>query len=160
MLGEVTLRVRLGATLAVVGALGAVAAGSHVANAATPDTFTVVSAGTTAGSPDQLTVVVDSPSTLTGLSAGFVNGGVDAYDQTLTAGPTETDPTDPTQTQSSWTASIPAGAGGLSLGSYTITLNGTFADTTTPYSLATADPFSFQATSSVTLAAASTSLGR
>ena len=160
MLGEVTLRARLGATLAVIGALGAVAAGSHAANAATPDTFTVVSAGTTAGSPDQLTVVVDSPSTLTGLSAGFVNGGVDAYDQTLTAGPTGTDPTDPTQTQSSWTASIPAGAAGLPLGSYTITLNGTFADTTTPYSLATADPFSFHATSSVTLAAASTSLGR
>ena len=130
-----------------------------MANAATPDTFTVVSAGTTAGSPDQLTVVVDSPSALTGLSAGFVNGGVDAYDQTLTAGPTGTDPTDPTQTQSSWTASIPAGAAGLSLGSYTITLNGTFTDTT-PYSLATADPFSFQATSSVTLAAASTSLSR
>jgi hypothetical protein len=104
-----------------------------------------------------LTVVVDSPSTLTGLSAGFVNGGVDAYDQTLTAGPAGTDPSDPTQTQSSWTASIPAGVSGLPLGSYTITLNGTFADTTT-YSLATADTFSFQAQSSVALSAANTSL--
>jgi hypothetical protein len=119
MFGEVTVRAGLGATLAVIGALGAVAAGSHAANATiADDTFTVVSALTSVGNSDQLTVVVDSPSTLTGLSAGFVNGGVDAYDQTLTAGPAGTDPSDPTQTQSSWTASIPAGVSGLPLGSY------------------------------------------
>src|SRR3984957_16604641 len=161
MLGEVTLRARLGATLAVIGALGVVAAGSHGGNAPTADDpFAVVSLLTTAGNQDQLTAVVDSPSTLTGLSAGFVSGGVDKYDQAFTAGPTGTDPTDPTQTQSTWTASIPAGASGLPLGSYTITLTGTFADTTTPYSLPTGDPYSFQASSSVTLSAASTSLSR
>jgi hypothetical protein len=157
MFGEVTVRTRFGATLAVIGALGAIAAGSHAANAATADTFTVVSALTTVGNPDQLTVVVDSPSTLTGLSAGFVNDGVDAYDQPLTLGSAVTDPTDPTQTVSTWTANIPAGPSGLPLGSYSISLTGTFADTTT-HSLATGDTFRFDATSSVTLSAANASL--
>ena len=94
------MRASLGATLAVLGALGAIAAGSHAANAATPDTFTVVSALTTVGNSDQLNIVVDSPSTLTGLSVGFVSGGVDTFDQTLTsAGAPVQDPTDQTQTQ-------------------------------------------------------------
>jgi hypothetical protein len=157
MFGEVTVRASLGATLAVIGALGAIAAGSHAANAATTDTFTVVSALTTVGNPDQLTVVVDSPSTLTGLSVGFVNDGVDAYDETLTPGSAVAVPTDPTQTESTWTANIPAGASGLPLGSYSVSLTGTFADTTT-YSLATGDTFNFDATSSVTLSAANASL--
>jgi hypothetical protein len=158
MLGEVTLRASLGATLAVIGALGVIAAGSHAANASpADDTFTLVSALTTVGNSDQLNVVVDSPSTLSGLSAGFVSGGVDAYDQTLTPSSTATDPSDPTQTETTWTADIPAGASGLALGNYTITLNGTFADAAT-YSLVTANTFSFHATSSVTLTASSASL--
>jgi hypothetical protein len=157
MFGEVTVRTRFGATLAVIAALGAIAAGSHAANAATADTFTVVSALTTVGNPDQLTVMVDSPSTLTGLSAGFVNAGVDAYDQTLTPGSTVTDPADPTQTVSTWTANIPAGPSGLPLGSYSISLTGTFADATSS-TVATADTYSFHATSSLTLSAANTSL--
>ena len=82
------------------------------------DTFTVVSAGATACQPDQVTVVVDSPSTLTGLTAAVPDSGaVDAYDQPLTLGSTAPDPTDPTQTETTWTASIPAGASGLALGS-------------------------------------------
>jgi len=139
------MRARLGATLAVLAALGAVAAGSHAANAATPDTFTVVSAGAPPGSPDQVTVVVDSPSTITGLTAGFVAGsGTDRFDQVLTPGATETDPSDSTQTQSTWTATIPVGASGLALGNYQIKLDGTFADSGT-YSIANATwvPFSF-----------------
>lgn len=163
MLGEVTLRATIGATLAVLGAVGAVAAGSHAANAATPDTFTVVSAGATSGSPDQVTVVVDSDtaSNLTGLQAQFLTGGAGgavAYSENLTAGPTETDPADPTQTQSTWTANVPAGASGLALGSgYSISLNGTFSDNTTSL-VAGAGTFDFLATSAVTLNAASTSL--
>jgi hypothetical protein len=157
MLGEVTLRARLGATLAVIGALGVVAAGSHAANATTADdTFTVVSAGTTAGSPDQLTVVVDSPSAITDLTAGFGTGG---FTLPLTAGATETDPSDQTQTQSTWTATIPVGASGLALGTYTITLAGTFSDAGTD-SVAAPAQFSFLADPSVTLSAASTSLSR
>lgn len=149
------MRASLGATLAVIGALGAIATGSHAANAATPDTFTVVSAGATPGSPDQLTVVVDSPSTITDLTAGFGPGG---FTLPLTPGATETDPADPTQTQSTWTATIPVGASGLALGTYTITVDGTFSDSGTD---SVADPmqFHFWAESSVTLAAASDSLG-
>ncbi len=149
------MRARLGATLAVIGALGVVATGSHAANAATADdTFTVVSAGTTAGSPDQLTVVVDSPSAITDLTAGFGTGG---FTLPLTAGATQTDPADPTQTQSTWTATIPVGASGLALGTYTITLAGTFSDAGTD-SVAAPAQFNFLADSSVTLAAASDSL--
>ena len=149
------MRARLGATLAVIGALGAVAAGSHAANATTAaDTFTVVSARATPGSPDQLTVVVDSPSTITDLTAGF---GASGFTLPLTPGATETDPADPTQTQSTWTATIPVGASGLALGTYTITVDGTFSDSSTD---SVADPmlFNFWAESSVTLAAASDSL--
>jgi hypothetical protein len=157
MLGEVTVRASLGATLAVIAAVGAIAAGSHAANAATADTFTVVSAGASAANPDQVTVVVESPSTLTGLTAQFLAGGVDAYAQTLTPGSTAPDPADPTQTDSTWTANIPAGTSGLALGGYSITLQGTFADAGT-YTQADAGAFSFLATSSVTLIAAHTSL--
>lgn len=156
MLGEVTLRASLGATLAVLGALGAIAAGSHAANAATADTFTVVSAGATAGNPDQVTVVVDSPSTLTSLTAQFWLGS-DDYNTPLTPGPTVTDPTDPTQTQSTWTANIPAGASGLPLGHYGITLAGVFADSGT-YLDGGNGFFSFLAASSVTLTAANANL--
>jgi hypothetical protein len=46
-LENVTVRASLGAALAVVAALGAIAAGSHTANAATADTFTVVGVGVT-----------------------------------------------------------------------------------------------------------------
>jgi hypothetical protein len=157
MLGEVTVRAGLGATLAVIAALGGLAAGSQAANAATADTFTVVSAGASATNPDQLTVVVESPSTITGLTAQFLAGGVDQYDQTLTPGSTAPDPADPTQTDSTWTANIPAGASGLALGSYSITLKGTFADASTD-SQADAGAFSFLATSSVTLMASKTNL--
>jgi hypothetical protein len=161
MLGEVTLRATLGATLAVLGAVGAIAAGSHAANAAaTPDTFTVVSVLTSVGNSDQLNVVVESPSTLSSLSAGFVAGGTDVFDQTLTQqGTGVPDPNDSTQTDTTWTASIPAGASGLALGTYSVTLTGVFSDSTTPYSVATSDTYPFLATSSVTLNATSTSLG-
>ena len=153
------MRASLGATLAVLGAVGAVAAGSHAANAATPDTFTVVSAGATSGSPDVVTVVVDSPSTLTGLTASFVtSAAVDAYDQPLTLASSAPDPNDSTQTETTWTANVPAGASGLALGSgYSISLGGTFSDASTS-SVASAGTFDFLATSAVTLNAASTSL--
>ena len=55
------------------------------------------------------------------------------------------------------TASIPAGASGLALGKYSITLNGTFADAGTD-SVPTDTPYNFFADSSLTLSAANTSL--
>ena len=124
------MRAGLGATLAVLSALGAVAAGSHAANAATPDTFTVVSAGATAGNPDQLTVVVDSPSTLLSLMAPLSAGSSSTpFPQDLTLGSTEADPSDSSQSQTTWTANISASSvSGLPLGSYTVSLTGTFAD--------------------------------
>jgi len=158
------LRASLGTTFALLGALGATAAGTLTANAspaAEPpaDTFTVVSAGASAGNPDQLTVVVDSPSTIAGLTAKFlISTGADAHDQALTQQSSETDPADAAQTQTTWTASIPAGASGLPLGNYVMDLLGTFADSTTSYTSYNADAFSFDATSSVTLAAANTNL--
>jgi hypothetical protein len=160
MLGEVTLRASLGAALAVLGAVGAIAAGSLTASAdpvPSTDSFTVVSAGASAANPDQLTVVVDSASTITGLTAQFLNGAVDAYDQALTPGSTAPDPTDPTQTETTWTADIPAGTSGLPLGMYSITLNGTFSDAGT-YSQPEAGRFGFFATAALTLAAANTNL--
>ena len=135
------MRASLCAALAVLGTLGAVAAGSVTANASTADTFTVVSAGSSTANPDQLTVVLDSTSTIASVTAWFEADGVREYDQILTPGSTAPDPTDPTQTESTWTANIPTGAAGLPPGSYSITLNGTFADTTT-YSQADAGAFS------------------
>ena len=161
MWGETMLRSSLGVSLTLLGVLGATAAGSvtaYASPAAEPpaDTFTVVSAGAATGNPDQLTVVVDSPSTISDLTAQLVQGGY-SYSQALTAQTSETDPSDSTQTQSTWTANIPVGTSGLPLGSYVIDLNGTFADSTS-YTLDTTDGFSFDATSSVTLTAASTNL--
>jgi hypothetical protein len=143
MLGVVLLRASLGATLALLGALGAIAAGTLTANASPSDeppadTFAVVSAAATAGNPDQLTVVVDSPSTLAGLTAQFLTTGTDVFGQTLTFQSSETDPTDSTQTQTTWTANIPVGAdgSGLPLGNYDVNLTGTWTDSSTPlYSL-------------------------
>jgi hypothetical protein len=152
------LRARFGAALAVLGAVGAITTGSHAASASTADSFTVVSAGASAANPDQLSVVVDSPDTITALSAVFVSGSPYMYDQSLKLASTSTDPTDPTQSQTAWTASIPAGASGLELGTYSVTLNGTFADAGTDSHPAAAI-FPFLATSSVTLAAADSSLG-
>ncbi|MCW2933648.1 MAG: hypothetical protein JWM19_4610 [Actinomycetia bacterium] len=157
------LRASLGTTLVLLGVLGATAAGSLTANAspadAPADTFTVVSAGASASNPDQLSVVVDSSSTIAGLTAQFLANNTDAYDQALTPGSTVGDPADPSQTQSTWTANIPAGTGGLPLGDYSITLNGTFTDSTSAtYSQSDAGTFSFLATSAVTLQAASTEL--
>jgi hypothetical protein len=144
-LGEVTLRASFGAALAVLGAVGAIAAGSHAASASaadTPtDTFTVVSAGASSANPDQLTVVLDSPSTIAGLAAWFMADGGSQYDTSLTPGSAAPDPTDPTQTETTWTADIPVGASGLPLGSYAITLVGTFDDTSN-YSLDNAGSFS------------------
>jgi hypothetical protein len=159
MLGEVTLRAGLGATLAVLGALGAVAAGSHAANAATPDTFTVVSAGATPGNLDQLTVVVDSPSTLLSLQASLSDGSSSSPDpQDLALGSTEIDPSDSSQSQTTWTASIAAGsASGLPLGSYTVSLTGTFADSTQS-TQSDVGSFNFFATSEVGLQASPTTL--
>ena len=157
------LRASFGTTLALLGALGATAAGSLTANAspaAEPpaDTFTVVSAGASAGNPDQLTVVVDSPSTVVGLTAKFlVTTGADAFDQVLTQQSAEADPADSTQTESTWTATIPAGTSGLPIGNYTINLGGTFTDSAS-YTASSVAAFYFHATSSVTLAAANTNL--
>ena len=165
MLGEVTLRASLGAALAVLGAVGAVAAGSLTASASVgvtvpipADTFDVVSAGASATNLDQLTVVVDSTTTVAALSARFLTNGVDAYDQTLTLAASVADPTGPTgSTQTTWTADVPAGASGLPLGTYSITLNGSFGDSVT-YSQPDAGVFSFFAASAVTLAAAPANL--
>jgi hypothetical protein len=159
LLGEVTLRVRLGATLAVIGALGTLATGSHVANAATADTFTVAAAMAMDGSPDQVLVTVDSPSSFSSLTAGFSAAGSAGYSTALTLmpGTTMTDPTDPTQTQSSWTATVPVGASGLTLGTYEIAVNATFTDSGT-YSVDNAGSFSFLAGSSATLVAANDNL--
>jgi hypothetical protein len=165
MLGEVTLRASLCTALAVLGAVGAVAAGSLTASAsadAVPipaDTFDVVSAGASATNLDQLTVVVDSTSTVATLSAQFLTNGVDAYDQTLTLASTAADPTGPTgSTQTTWTANLPAGASGLPLGAYSVTLNGSFTDSGTTHSQPDAGVFSFFATSALTLAAAQANL--
>jgi hypothetical protein len=154
LLGEVTLRVGLGATLAVISALGTLAAGSQVANASTTDTFTVVSAGATAGNPDQLTVVVDSPSTLNSLEAPLSDGSSSSpYPLDLALSSTEVDPSDSSQTQTTWTASIAAGSvSGLPLGSYTVSLTGTFADST-QYIQSDVGSFNFFATSRVGLQA-------
>ncbi|HEX3966319.1 MAG TPA: hypothetical protein VHZ03_58350 [Trebonia sp.] len=157
------MRASFGTTLALLGALGAIAAGPLTANAspadAPADTFTVVSAGVSASNPDQLSVVVDSLSTIAGLTAHFLANNTDAYDQALAPGSTAADPADPSQTQSTWTANILAGTAGLPLGDYSITLNGTFTDSTNAtYSKSDAGMFSFLATSAVTLVAASTKL--
>jgi hypothetical protein len=157
------LRASVGTALALLGALGATAAGTLTANASpaaepAADTFSVVSAAASASNPDQLTVVVDSPSTVADLTAKFLTSAAsDAYDQALAQQSSVTDPADSTQTQTTWTANIPAGASGLALGSYTINLDGTFADSTSS-TLATGAPFSFDATSAVTLAATRTNL--
>jgi hypothetical protein len=160
MFGEVTLRASLGATLAVLGALGAIAAGSHVANASNADdTFTVVQTQVSAGNPYQVLFETDSPTTpgLDGLSVAFMKGAVDAYDQQLRALPSHTDPNNPSMTVGMWVADIPAGASGLPLGTYSMTLNGTFGDGGTD-SVATGVTAPFLASSAVTLSAAPTSL--
>jgi hypothetical protein len=160
MFGEVTLRASLGATLAVLGALGAIAAGSHVANASNADdTFTVIQTQVSAGNPYQVLFETDSPTTpgLDGLSVAFMKGAVDAYDQELRELPSHTDPNNPSMTVGMWVADIPAGASGLPLGTYSMTLNGTFGDGGTD-SVATGVTAPFLASSSVTLSAASTSL--
>src|ERR1700722_4745525 len=130
MLEKVMLRAGLGATLVTLGALGAPLRGSLTANASpaaepAADTFSVVSANASATNPDQLIVVVDSPSTGASLTAGFgTSTATDAYNQALAQQASETDPADPAQTQTTWTANIPTGASGLALGSYVINLSG------------------------------------
>jgi hypothetical protein len=164
MLGEVMLRASLGTTLALLGALGATAAGTLTANASPAgvpaDTFTVVSAGVSAINPDLLTVTVDSSTQITDLTASLYSGTTDELDQPLTLmpGSTTTDPAG--DTQSTWTAAIPVGTSpnGLALGSYTINLAATYSDSN-PSSVTDAGAFSFLATSAVTLAAANTNLG-
>lgn len=157
------LRASLGTTLTLLGALVATAAGTVTANAspadAPADSFTVVSAGASASNPDQLTVVVDSSSTINDLTASLLSGANDEYDATLTQSSSVTDPSDATATQTTWQATIPAGTSpsGLALGSYTVSLNATYSDTTTS-SAASAGTFSFLAASAVTLTAANTTL--
>lgn len=152
------LRAGLGATLVTLGALGATLTGSLTANASpaaepAADTFSVVSANASTTNPDQLIVVVDSPSAITSLTAGFGTSTVtDAYSQALASQSSETDPADPAQTQTTWTANIPTGASGLALGSYVISLSGIFGDSTA-YTAPGSYPFSFLAASAVTLAA-------
>jgi hypothetical protein len=155
MFGEVTLRGRLVTALAILGALGATVAGSLTAYASPAEqpayTFSVVSTGASPGDPDQLMIVVDSPSTLTGLTAYL-----DDYAEVLTEQSSETDPTDSTQTETTWTADIPDGTSGLALGTYSIGLSGTFSDPGSyeDYNLGSVGVFNFDAASSVTLTAA------
>ena len=162
------LRASLGTTLAFLGVLGAVAAGSLTANAspaAEPpaDTFTVVSAGNSA--PNQLTVVVDSPSTITGLTASLIRGTAvtigtdDVYDVALTPSSSIADPNDSTQTQTTWVATIPLGTSpsGVALGIYSVNLTATYSDTTTS-KLTDAGPFGFVVRETVTLTASRTNL--
>jgi hypothetical protein len=171
MFGEVTLRARLGTTLAVLGALGAIAAGSLTASARADtipipaDQFDVVSAGASATNPDQLTVVVDSVSTVASLSAQFLANGTGVYGETLTLASTAADPTGPAgSTQTTWTATIPVGTyaspgSGLPIGDYAVSVNGAFTDSATAtYSLPYAGWIDFFATSAVTLTAPSTNL--
>ena len=98
------MRARLGTALAVLGALGAIAAGSLTATASAADSyvvpipadqFDVVSAAASPANPDQLTVVVDSLSPVAGLTAQFLTNDVDTYDEVLTLASTVTDPTGP-----------------------------------------------------------------
>jgi hypothetical protein len=155
------LRAGLSAALVVIAAVGMTASGafSQKASAAEPpaDTFSVAPSGLTTGA-DQLTVVLDSPSALTGVTAEFETSvaGAAPYTQSLSLQSTETDPQDSNQTQTTWTVNIAESA--LPLGNYALDLLGTFSDSTsyTAYGVGT---FSFDATSSVTLAAAHTSLG-
>jgi hypothetical protein len=157
MFGEVTLRASLGATLAVLGALGAIAAGSHVANASsTDDYFTVVSVS---GNAQQLTFVTESPTAdlPQGMTLELMQGAVDVYNQVLRPLPSHPDPNDPSLTVSTWITSIPVGTLGPPLGTYSMTLTTSFADGGTD-TVATGDTLPFLASSSVTLSAASTSL--
>jgi hypothetical protein len=157
MFGEVTLRASLGATLAVLGALGAIAAGSHVANASsTDDYFTVVSVS---GNAQQLTFVTESPTAdlPQGMTLELMQGAVDVYNQVLRPLPSHPDPNDPSLTLSTWITSIPVGTLGPPLGTYSMTLTTSFADGGTD-TVATGDTLPFLASSSVTLSAASTSL--
>jgi hypothetical protein len=138
MLGEVMLRASLGTTLALLAALGVTAAGSLAANAspadAPADTFTVNLVTTVSPSlPNQLSVIVKSPSTITGLTASMMSGTDDEYDAALTMHSSFPDPTDPTQTITQWQAAIPMGTSpsGLALGNYTVNLTATYSDSTT-----------------------------
>jgi hypothetical protein len=104
------------------------------ASAAT-DTITIVSAGGAPGHAADLTVVADSSTLITGMTAHLLNTyHTDVLDPTLT----ETSP--PTtlasgQIQSTWAVSTPVAQGtppaGLPLGVYQINVNVTFQDTTT-----------------------------
>jgi hypothetical protein len=152
------LRASVGTALALLCAVGATAAGGLTANASPSDadTFTVVSAGAPAGSPDQLTVVVDSAATITGLTAHLLSGSTDELDPVLTQqAPAPTDPAG----QTTWTALIPVGTppAGLALGDYTVNLDATFSDTGT-YSATAPGIFGFLAQSAVTLTAANPTL--
>jgi hypothetical protein len=155
------LRPILGAALTLLAALGTTAAGAATANAASADTFSVVSAGASSGNPDQLTVVVDSPSTITGLAASLspLPAGASAYAPTLTLSSSETDPSDATQTQTTWTASIPAGTSpnGLPLGTYSIDLTATYSDGTSS-ALTHAGTYGFYLTEAVTLQASNSNV--
>jgi hypothetical protein len=153
------LRASVGTVLALLCAVGATGAGALTANAspsAAADTFTVVSAGAAAANPDQLTVVVDSPATITGLTARLLAGSTDELDPVLTQqAPAPTDPAG----QTTWTAVIPVGTSptGLALGDYTVSLDATFSDSGTGSATAPG-LFGFLAQPTVTLTAASTTL--
>jgi hypothetical protein len=153
------LRASVGTALALLCAVGATGAGALTANAspsAAADTFTVVSAGAAAANPDQLTVVVDSPATITGLTAHLLAGSTDELDPVLTQqAPAPTDPAG----QTTWTALIPVGTSptGLALGDYTVSLDATFSDSGTGSATAPG-LFGFLAQPTVTLTAASTTL--
>jgi hypothetical protein len=153
------LRAAIGTGLITLAALGATAAGATTANAATPDAFTVVSAGASASNADQLTVVVDSPSTISDLAASLGSGTPGGYDAMLTQTASEADPSDSTQTQTTWTADIPAGTSLDSLGAsrYAITLTATYSDGSSS-TLPDAGWYGFYPTASVTLSASSTDL--
>ena len=153
------LRASLGTTLALLGALGATSAGSLAAHAspadAPADTFTVkvITSGAPAAA-NQLSVIVESPSAITGLTASMMSGTGDAYDAALTMRGSEVDENDPTQTISQWQATIPMGTSpsGLALGNYTVNVTATYSDTATS-SVTDGGTFAFLTQPTVTLAA-------
>jgi hypothetical protein len=153
------LRAAIGSGLIVLAALSATAAGAATANAATADTFTVVSAGASASNADQLTVVVDSPSTISDLAASLDSDAPGAYAAMLTQTASQADPSDSTQTQTTWTADIPAGTSLDSLGAgvYAFSLAATYSDGSSS-TLPDAGSYGFYPAASVTLSASSTDL--
>ena len=124
---------------AVVAALGIVsavlysAAPASAAGFAADDTFGVFSAGSPTAHVGDLTLVLgaDTATTITAVTAHLVATGTtdDALDPVLTE--TGSTPYGSSETQSSWSVASPITVSQLPLGTYTISVDVTFADETT-----------------------------